>query len=201
MNTENRSPLFLGLHTTTLFPHNGEILDIAIIDASGALLVDSYVRPYWNVDWQETTQKFGVTPEDVATAPFIHTLVPAIQATIADQQLVLFNAPIAGCSPGLARVLAGAIECAMREFALVYGDWNPQKSRCQWSSLTAAARQARFDWPKERRRAHHDALAVRAIWGFLESTLTPEQRQLHHVAWMPSAIVDPFDARESAVAS
>ena len=206
-STTNAEPIdldtrFVSVYTTATFPQNGEILEIAVLDAAGTLLFESYVRPYWHADWAESTQKFGVTPADVATAPPLDVLRPVLQAILAGQRLVLFNAPMDACSDGLASLLSETweVRCAMREFAPAFGDWNTRRRAYRWKSLNEAGRHVGFEWPRERRRARHDALATRAIWQYLEETVAPEQRLLQQAVWVPLVISAAADPLNGAVA-
>lgn len=166
------STRFVSLRTTSGFPHNGEILEIAILHEDGRVLLENLVRPEWHTEWPDATDRHGIKPADVQQAPRVETLLPLIAPVLRGQRVAIFNAPIDACSPGLAGVLDGVAEirCVMREFAPLYGEWNARRGTYRWQSLTTAARHVGFVWPHERRRARHECLATQAVWRYVLDT-------------------------------
>jgi DNA polymerase III subunit epsilon len=173
------STLFVSLRTTSGFPHNGELLEIAVLHEDGRWLFESLVRPQWHTEWPDAAAKHGIKPADVQEAPTIDSLLPLIAPVLQGQRVVIFNAPVEACSPGLTRVLAGVAEirCLMREFAPVYGEWNTRRGAYRWKGLATAAHHVGFNWPPGPRQARHECLATQAVWRYLLDTAQPAMAQ------------------------
>lgn len=46
-----------------------DLLEVAVVDESGAVLLDTLVRPRRRQAWPEAQAVHGIRPEDVASAP------------------------------------------------------------------------------------------------------------------------------------
>ena len=161
--------LFLAVRTTTPFPINGELVEIALID-DAQVLVNTYVRPIWHRQWPEATAKHHVSPEDVMTAPEIGLIAPQVARLVANAIVYMYNAPVVDPHAGFRSLLGGALEvqCIMRDYAAHHGAPSSYYGGNKWESLTFAAWNAGFEWPTDpRRTALDEALATRAIWRYL----------------------------------
>jgi DNA polymerase III subunit epsilon len=159
--------VYLDLETTGLDPAKDEILEIGILADSGEVLLDSLVRPERHREWPEAQKINGISPADVAEAPTLTGIRPRIVEAVAGALVVIYNAPFdAGF---LVQELVGAadIQCAMRPFAEVYGEWNNRYGNWRWQKLGVAAAYVGFQWSGSAHRAIHDCQATRAIWHYL----------------------------------
>lgn len=149
--------IFLDTETTGL-NHDGadEVLEIAIIDASGRTLLNTLVRPLSKTEWPQAQAVHGIRPQDVINAPTLESLLPKIAAICANKTVVCYNAPFdAGF---FSRGFFSEIKCAMREFAEINPDSN------SWLKLADAASLTNYQQSGSFHRALADAQACRHIW-------------------------------------
>jgi DNA polymerase-3 subunit epsilon len=76
--------LYLDLETTGLHAPLDEIVEIAIIDDNGAVLLNTRVRPVRQTEWPEAQRIHGISPRDVAWAPTLAQLSTRIQGLYMD---------------------------------------------------------------------------------------------------------------------
>ena len=106
-------------------------------------------------------------PEDVADAPTLDALRPRIIAAVYDALAVIYNAPF---DAGFLRYeldAAAEVQCSMREFAAVYGEWSARHGGWRWQKLHVAVAHVGFAWDGDSHRAVNDCLATRAVWHYL----------------------------------
>ena len=163
--------VYLDLETTGLTPAD-EVVAIGILDAQGAPLLDTLVRPQGLTAWPEAQRLHGISPDDVATAPTWAELVPEIEAAVQDRHVVIYNAAF-DCR-FLGPLLAGCAQtrCCMEAWAHYVGEWSDYWGGYRWHKLVEAAAEVDFDWESESRgdRPHSavaDARACRAVWQYL----------------------------------
>jgi DNA polymerase-3 subunit epsilon len=106
---------YLNLRASGPNPDRDEILEIALLDDAGAILLDSFVHPCLPTIWPDAWQVARIAPEDVANAPLINELHPNIIEAVWDARVVIYNA--ADHAPLLREVLAHAakVRCAIIE--------------------------------------------------------------------------------------
>ena len=165
--------VYLDTETTGLEPGFDEVVDLAIADADGRLLVDSLVRPDHCTEWPEAEAIHGIAPAVVATAPTLAELAPRVRAAVAGKTVVIYNADFDTGFVG--HLLAGsqAIECCMLAWAEHAREWSDYWGGWRWHKLVEAAAAVHFEWPAAAHRARADALACRAVWRYLHD---PEER-------------------------
>ena len=66
---------------------------LGIVDAEGAVLLDTLVRPQRLRAWPRAEYIHGISPADVARAPTWPDLAPAIQAAVQDRHVVNLQRP------------------------------------------------------------------------------------------------------------
>ena len=74
--------LYLDTETTGLAPTTNDLLEVAVVDESGAVLLDTLVRPRRRQAWPEAQAVHGIRPEDVATAPELATVAAQLAEVI-----------------------------------------------------------------------------------------------------------------------
>lgn len=146
---------------TTGLDNQAEICEISIIDASGAVLLDTLVKPVRPIP-AEAIAIHGITNDMVADAPMWAEIYQDVLALLAGRCVVIYNAAydlrlIARCTlragvdvssgldiDGVARLLKGIegnAQCAMLTYAEFYGDWDDYRGNYRWQRLTNAADQ------------------------------------------------------------
>lgn len=164
------STIYLDVETTGLYAGVDELLEVAIVDDAGTVLVDSLVRPVSRTEWPEAQQINGITPADVAGAPLLDDLVEKLAAAIASAEaLVIYNAPfdLSFLPAPLQELAAKKARCAMQAFSLWSGEWSDRHGEYRRHKLADAAYYAGHTWDGAAHRAHADTLAVRSVWQWL----------------------------------
>ncbi|MCK6373651.1 MAG: 3'-5' exonuclease [Aquabacterium sp.] len=145
--------LILDTETTGL-GDDAEVVELAVIDCAGAVLLDTLVRPSGPVP-AEAAAIHGITDAMLAEAPTwseIHArfcdLVEGRQVVIYsrefDTRVITQTARRYGlpAPQGFDLVLdPGRIHCAMQAYARFHGEWNVEKGQYRWQKLSAAAAQ------------------------------------------------------------
>ena len=145
--------LILDTETTGL-GDDAEVVELAVIDCAGAVLLDTLVRPSGPVP-AEAAAIHGITDAMLAEAPTwseIHArfcdLVEGRQVVIYsrefDTRVITQTARRYGlpAPQGFDLVLdPGRIHCAMQAYARFHGEWNAEKGQYRWQKLSAAAAQ------------------------------------------------------------
>ena len=126
-----------------------EVVAIGIVDAAGAVLLDSLVRPQGLTAWPEAHRIHGISPDDVASAPTWPKLAPEIQAAVQDRHVVIYNAAF-DCR-FLGPLLAGCAQtrCCMEAWAHYVREWSDYWGGYRWHKLVEAAAEVEFDWTAE----------------------------------------------------
>jgi DNA polymerase III subunit epsilon len=164
--------LFLDTETTGLKPPQDGIVEIAIVDESGDVVLDELVNPGRPIGFASSIH--GITDEMVADAPPMELLLPSIERIVRDAHVVIYNA--AFDTRFFPDELRGAakISCAMHAFSRLFPP--PRGGRSyRWWKLTAAAEHVGYEWDGAAHRALADARAARAVWDWTEARLQ-EQR-------------------------
>jgi DNA polymerase III subunit epsilon len=153
--------VFLDTETTCLSPTRGDaIVELAIVDAAGRVLIDTLVDPERPVPWQ-AAQVHGITDDMVRGQPTLAQLMPRVLEVIAGEWVVIYNAGFdVPFFPGRLAQSAG-VRCAMTRFADTLGG--------PWRNLDVAARHVGHRWTGTKYRALADALACRSVWDWLEA--------------------------------
>ncbi len=77
-NMKRERVLFFDLELTGFYDRD-EILSISIIDGTGSLIMNTFVKPTHTQKWKKTEKIHGITPEMVEDAPTLGELVPEIK--------------------------------------------------------------------------------------------------------------------------
>lgn len=163
--------IYMDTETTGLHGGYGdELLELALVDDAGNVLLDSLVKPQRHTDWPDAQAIHGITPADVANAPSLESLLPRLLAVIEDADtLVIYNADfdLAFLPDAVRPVASGKALCAMHAFSLLAGEWDERQQSYRWHKLGVAACAAGHRWEGGAHRARADALATRTVWRWL----------------------------------
>ena len=152
--------LYVDTETTGLNASSGDtIVEIAIVDENGKVLLNTLVNPKRNIPWY-ASKVHGISSAMVKGMPTLEDLLPNILEVISGQKLVIYNAPFdVSFFPNKLQE-AASIECAMRRFANLVG--------VRSQKLGVAAAHVGHIWTGEAHRALADTLACRSVWKWVE---------------------------------
>lgn len=131
---------------TTGLGSDAEICQIAIVDSSGKVLLDTLVKPMQPIP-VEATAIHGITNEMVKdTQPFQWAEVFDF---LNDRNVIVYNSEydvrlldqtsfIVGCTIGVEWKQVANFYCAMKQFAKIYGDWSDYHKSYKWKPLSLA---------------------------------------------------------------
>jgi DNA polymerase-3 subunit epsilon len=145
-----RSGKFLVLDTETTGINEGEIVQIAIINAQGETLLDTLVRPYEAIP-RDATRIHGINNLMVADAPTWQQITAKVKYLIEGKDLIVYNALYdrrmmhqsneAWGLPKIDWAHLATWHCAMLEYARYHGEWNDWANDYRWQKLGDACRQ------------------------------------------------------------
>lgn len=162
--------LILDTETTGL-GDDAEIVEITIIDTTGAPLINTLVKPSKTIP-AEATAIHGITDAMVANAPHWTDVYHKVGALVSGRTVVMYNASydarlldqtdlIWGVIPDLKNGLAD-FQCAMRAYAEFYGQCS-ERGGYKWQKLTAAAEQQGIKIQGTAHRALSDCLTTLGV--------------------------------------
>lgn len=146
--------LILDTETTGL-GEEAEVVELAVIDCTGAVLLDTLVRPSGPIP-AEARAINGITDAMLADAPAWPEIHDRFHWLIAGRQAVIYNSAfdarvIEQTARRYARDLhaiepvpldqVATLHCAMQAYAEFRGEWDAEKERFRWQKLTTAAEQ------------------------------------------------------------
>lgn len=131
---------------TTGFGHDAEIVEVAIINAGGAVLYDSLVRPHQKIP-TDATRVHGITDAMVQDAPVWPEVYPHVHELLTNSSgIVVYNAEFDRRIIDQVNRRAGLASaqvkwgCAMLQYAAYAGIWNAKYGNWRWHKLEQAAR-------------------------------------------------------------
>lgn len=138
------------LDTETTGLHDGEICQIAIIDNTGQVHFDTYIKTVQPIP-QDATRIHGITDDMVKDSPTWATMQPIIANFLQGKICVVYNAVYDRKMMHKSNERAGlekydwkehtAFYCAMEAYAEFYGQWNDYRDSYTWQSLVNAVGQ------------------------------------------------------------
>jgi DNA polymerase-3 subunit epsilon len=156
--------VFLDTETTGL-DGLSEVIEIAIVDRAGMVLVDSLIKPTAGIP-AEATVIHGIKDEDVASAPSWNDLFPAIASACCERRVVVYNAEFdyrlvgQSCTRAGLRPIEPHFHCAMQAFTLFHSA-PVRHGRPRYLPLKFAASSFQLTVPEH--RALGDALACLGV--------------------------------------
>lgn len=145
--------LILDTETTGL-GDDAEVVELAVIDCAGAVLLDTLVRPSGPVP-AEAAAIHGITDAMLAGAPTWSEIHARFCGLVEGRQVVIYSREFdvrvinqtarrygLQAPQGFDLALDGsAVHCAMQAYAEFYGAWSAEKGRYRWQKLSTAAQQ------------------------------------------------------------
>ena len=82
----------LDFETTGLVPGHDEVLQVAVVDGTGAVLMNEYCCPQRHTAWADAQRVNGIAPQEVCGKPPFEALVPRLQEILSGaRQVVAYN--------------------------------------------------------------------------------------------------------------
>lgn len=163
-----KRPLFLDTETTGL-DDRAEIVEIAVIDSEGAVLVESLVRPTRKIPG-DAIRIHGITDDMVADAPTWLELFPLLEQILTGRLVGIYNAEFDLRMLSQSHLAHNRFFprdlfqnfCIMKLYAKYYGAPGYYGSP-RWQKLEEAARQCGIPLHNTH-RARDDALLAKAVF-------------------------------------
>ncbi len=137
--------VIVDLETTGL--NDAAIVQIGVLDISGEVLMDKLVKPGRPIP-AGATRIHGITDEMVKDSPLLNDLYIEFSILLAGKIAISYN------SDYEERVISGEChrrklplpkplnwQCAMKNYARFWGEWNPRRHSFAWQKLINACRQ------------------------------------------------------------
>lgn len=168
---ESKNTVFLDTETTGLNGGRGdEVIEIAIIDGNGDVLLNTLVKPVTLSEWPDAQQINGISPDDVNDSPSLELLMPQIIDIIKDKIVIIYNSGFDVSFFPASTFNNSNVECCMLRFSERIGEWNDRRGGYRWHKLVAAADHVGYVWSGDPHRALADTLATRSVWQWLDAT-------------------------------
>lgn len=139
---------WLVLDTETTGLHEGEIVQIAIVDKAGNVLLDVLVHPHQAIP-ASATAIHGITNDMVEDAASWIFVRPEVERLLKGRHVVIYNAVYDRKMmhksserwnlPKTEWKEIATFWCAMEAFAEEYGDYNEYRGSYRWQKLSKAA--------------------------------------------------------------
>lgn len=162
-------PVYLDTETTGT-KNNDTVIEVAVIDHDGSVLVDSLVRPGKKIP-PDASRIHGITDADVQDAPAWGDVWPEVKAAIQGRNVGLYNQDFDLRLIRQTHKLnwmnwKNPPQTEFFDIMLLYaqykGDWNTRRGGYRWHSLENAGRQCGIPLPNTH-RAKDDTLLTRAL--------------------------------------
>jgi DNA polymerase-3 subunit epsilon len=148
--------IYLDTETTGLGGKD-QIVQIAIVDHDGKVLIDTLVKPTIEIPLGATAIH-GITNKDVAGAPSWRDIYQRVRGLMHGRCVVIYNASYdlqmirqSSAAYGLDfdcdvnPPMVALFQCAMLVYAEYYGEWNDYRESWKWQRLENACHQQGID--------------------------------------------------------
>lgn len=159
---------YLDTETTGIGAAANAIVEIAIVDEDGSVVVDTLINPKRPIP-RGATAIHGIDDHMVESAPTLRMIWPDIRQRISGGHIVIYNAAFDRAFLPGGLDCAAKISCAMLTFSKIYGERDPYGRGNKWQKLEVAARHVGHRWSGNAHRALADALACRSVWQWIQS--------------------------------
>jgi DNA polymerase III epsilon subunit-like protein len=169
----SKKPVYLDTETTGTGP-NDSIIEIAVIDHEGSVLIDTLVQPVGIIS-SGASAVHGISDSMVKNAPQWETIWSQVETFLKGRVVGIYNADFD------LRLMRQSHQmnwlrwsdhqeveyfCVMKLYAQFYGQWNPRYGNYRWQSLDQARKQSSIPLPNSH-RAKADALLTRALLEYM----------------------------------
>lgn len=166
---QRKRVLFFDLELTGFYDRD-EILSISIIDGTGEIVMNTFVRPTHTQKWKRTEKIHGITPSMVQDAPTLEELTPEIKRIFADADNLIAYGVSTDFShikhiydtPEEQSALKEKVLCCAHEYVRYMHEHHPELVH---ASLTDAMQCLEIEW--EGGVAHSsmaDTFGCRRVW-------------------------------------
>jgi DNA polymerase-3 subunit epsilon len=159
---------------TTGLGGTAEIVQIAIIDPQGRVLLDTLVKPTRPIP-MDATAIHHITDAMVADSPTFAAIAPQLRELLAGETVVIYNSAFdvrmmeqSAQACGLTYeipIFAGEYKCAMEEYSQWVGEWSEYHGNYRWQKLPGGDHTALGD-------ARACLAIVKKMAGHLNSSIT-----------------------------
>ena len=151
---------YVVMDTETTGLHVGEIVQIAIVDPTDTVLLDTLVKPVGRIPY-ETTRIHGITDDMVADAPGWAAVTATVDSLLRGRDVIVYNAKFDRRMMHQSAQAAGLPKtdwktfsqwwCAMQAFGEAYatgsyGGYRRSRGRARWHKLAMAAESDALRW-------------------------------------------------------
>ena len=169
INLLDSNPVVFDTETTGLT--DAEIVEIAAIDCSGAVLIDTLVKPVGSIS-EDAYHVHGIGGSSLSAAPTIAEIMPQIHEAFAGRTVTSYNLDFdsamirQSCAKRHKEAWKGyewlkasikQADCIMELYAQWYGDWNSYHGSYTWKALGGAGKALGVKLEKPAHRALSDA--------------------------------------------
>ena len=152
--------IVIDTETTGLSCTEDEILQLSIIDESGKTIYNSYFKPVRHTEWKDAMAVNKITPEMVADAPSFESELIKINNIMDNVDTIigyntLFDTGFL-ISSGIKMPYEATVIDIMKDFAPIFGDWDKDKNRYKYKSLSECAKYYNYEWNND---IAHDSLS------------------------------------------
>lgn len=163
--------LFFDLELTGFYNHD-EILSVTIVDATGKIIMDTFVKPKKKKKWKETEKIHGITPDMVEDSPTLEELTPRIREIFDNAENIIAY----GVSTDYSHIkyiyetaeerddLYKKIRCCANEFVRYINEHRPDVVH---ASLTDAMSCFEIEWDGVPHSSTADTIACMKVWEVL----------------------------------
>jgi len=139
-----QGPLLVLDTETTGLGQRDQIVQVAVIDGAGELLLDRLVRPTVPIS-PDAGRVHGITVEAVRDAPAFPEVYAELATVLKGRAIIAYNAEFdrkmlnqTCAAHALPPFPATPWHCAMRRFAEYHGQWNYARQSFAWQKLSTA---------------------------------------------------------------
>jgi DNA polymerase-3 subunit epsilon len=166
------NPVYLDVETTGTGELD-EIIEMAIVDYDGSILVDSFIRPIGKIS-PDAYSIHGISAESLKDAPTWVEVWPQVKYALQKRVIGTYNADFDIRMMEQSHQISGMdwyppysdYFCIMKLYAQFYGEWNPSARDYRWQKLDVARWQTNINIPNSH-RAKDDTLLARALLHYM----------------------------------